>query len=301
MIRLRPVQMEDLDALLVLAEKSVGGITSLPPDRDLLRQKIEHQAHFFVLEETENGRVIGCSAIRSNKDGAEPFHVYQMEDGVLRLVRIVEPLSEISTLFLDHNYRKGGLGHLLSYARFLFIALHPERFRSRVVARMRGVLDEDGVPTFWKEVCAPLAPLAFEEADLRRYIDPEFVDGLGLPEVIESTHVTIGEPHETTKPAVRMLEHEGFTYCNHVDIFDAGPILECLVADLWTVRHRREGQVRIVDQVKGEPQLVGNHALDFRACLTPIEHGEEILLPREAAEALEVTDGERISYRETAA
>ena len=39
-----------------------------------------------------------------------------------------------------------------------------------------------------------------------------------------------------TMPARKMLEAEGLRYENHVDIFDAGPVLECHIADLRTVR-----------------------------------------------------------------
>ena len=42
-----------------------------------------------------------------------------------------------------------------------------------------------------------------------------------------------------------MLEAEGLRYENHVDIFDAGPVLECHIADLRTVRESVLVPVRI--------------------------------------------------------
>ena len=38
----------------------------------------------------------------------------------------------------------------------------------------------------------------------------------------ESAQQVIGEVHQNTAPAKRMLENEGFRYENYVDIFDAG-------------------------------------------------------------------------------
>ncbi|MFH7127688.1 arginine N-succinyltransferase [Klebsiella pneumoniae] len=53
------------------------------------------------------------------------------------------------TLFLDPQWRKEGNGYLLSKSRFLFMAAFRERFNEKVVAEMRGVIDEQGYSPFW--------------------------------------------------------------------------------------------------------------------------------------------------------
>jgi arginine N-succinyltransferase len=67
-----------------------------------------------------------------------------------------------------------------------------------------------------------------------------------------------------------MLETEGLRYENHVDIFDAGPVLECHIADLRTVRESVLVPVEIVGTTAVAPQdgpksMVSNTSLgDFR-------------------------------------
>jgi len=46
----------------------------------------------------------------------------------------------------------------------------------------------------------------------------------------------IGKTHDNTRPAVAMLESEGFRYEGYVDIFDAGPAIECETSKIRAVR-----------------------------------------------------------------
>ena len=235
MKRLRPVRESDLDDLVALAKMSSGGITSFPPDRELLAEKITELSHFFALEDLSTGKVIGCSAVRAQMEGGGP--------------------SELSTLFLHPDHRSGGLGRLLSYGRFIYIAVHLDAFEPTIVARIRGLPD----------------------------------------------HPQFGKPHPNSLPAVRMLEREGFTFQGDVDETDLGPWLECATDKLWTVQHLRSAPAHIVDHVDGGAQVVAAETDQFRACLAPIEENGDISIPREAAEALEIADGDTLFYREEAA
>lgn len=51
----------------------------------------------------------------------------------------------------------------------------------------------------------------------------------------ETARAAIGEVHADTLPARAMLEQEGFRYEGYVDIFDAGPTLECFRDDIGAV------------------------------------------------------------------
>ena len=95
-----------------------------------------------------------------------------------------------------------------------------------------------------------------------------------------------------------MLETEGLRYENHVDIFDAGPVLECHIADLRTVRESVLAKVRIGERlVAGDARsLVSNTSLDdFRCGATSgiPEDGTFLLTPDEAA-ALRVDQGDTV-------
>jgi len=77
MFVLRPAELTDLPQIESIAAKSAIGITSLPPDRDRLTDKITNsrysfasevdlpgeEAYFFVLENANTGEIVGTSAI----------------------------------------------------------------------------------------------------------------------------------------------------------------------------------------------------------------------------------------------
>jgi arginine N-succinyltransferase len=103
--------------------------------------------------------------------------------------------------------------------------------------------------------------------------------------------------HKDTAPARKMLEAEGLRYENHVDIFDAGPVLECHIADLRTVRESVLARVKIGERASSDAKsLVSNTQLDdFRCGATTgaIEDGAFMLSAEEAA-ALRVGDGDEV-------
>lgn len=73
--------------------------------------------------------------------------------------------SELCTLFLDPKWRKEGNGYLLSKSRFLFMAAFRERFNEKVVAEMRGVIDEHGYSPFWESLGKRFFAMEFSRAD----------------------------------------------------------------------------------------------------------------------------------------
>jgi arginine N-succinyltransferase len=106
----------------------------------------------------------------------------------------------------------------------------------------------------------------------------------------------VGLTHRDTMPARKMLEAEGLRYENHVDIFDAGPVLECHVVDLRTVRESVLAKVRIGERAAQEEArcLVSNTLLEDFCCGAapgaPLD-GVFVLSAREAA-ALRVQEGD---------
>ncbi|MGE8509267.1 MAG: arginine N-succinyltransferase, partial [Paraburkholderia terricola] len=117
----------------------------------------------------------------------------------------------------------------------------------------------------------------------------------------EEAQQCVGLTHSDTIPARRMLESEGLRYENHVDIFDAGPVLECHISDLRTVRESVVVPVEIADVPAGAPQdaprsLVSNTSLgDFRvgAAAGVPQDGVFRLCAAEAA-ALDVKAGDPV-------
>lgn len=333
MKRIRPITPHDLPALLEMATTSSGGISSLPPDRDWLRQKIEASqsafsstpqtpgdaSYLFVLEETQNQQAVGCCGIHAKAGGAHPLYVYQPETmtvssaqlgisnriEVLQLHQITDGPSEVCTLFLMPRHRRGGLGYLLSLSRFLFMALHPHRFQPRVLVSLRGVLTERGESPFWEAVCRPFFGLDFPSANRYRYKDPTFIADLAPPFPLcplllpQRIREILGKTHRNTRGARRMLTGEGFTLNGHIDPLDGGPFLDADQCEIRTAKLRQTGQLARIhpNRNQGHNYLICNHRLAFRSCLgsLTVDPNGEIALGQSTAEALQVEVGDPVS------
>lgn len=188
MMVIRPVEPGDLPGLLKLAAETGGGLTSLPVDEATLAARIarsqqtwrgelpkSEQGYVFVLEESESGAVVGICAIEVAVGLNDPWYNYRVGTQVhaskeLNVYQALPTLflsndhtgsSELCTLFLDPQWRKEGNGYLLSKSRFLFMAAFRERFNEKVVAEMRGVIDEQGYSPFWRAWANAFSPWSF--------------------------------------------------------------------------------------------------------------------------------------------
>ena len=70
----------------------------------------------------------------------------------------------------------------------------------------------------------------------------------------EAARAAIGEVHSDTEPARKLLEQEGFRYEGYVDIFDAGPTLECFRDDIDAVRRSAVFPVSLGEDGSGARQ-----------------------------------------------
>jgi arginine N-succinyltransferase len=335
MIVVRAVKTDDLDALVSLAQETGPGLTTFKPDRDALAARIEraqrtmqgrapaHEAgYFFVMEDTATGDVAGVCGIEVQVGLEQPFYNYRVstvvhasqELGVwtkMSLLNISHDLTgyaEVCSLFLSPRYRAHGVGGLLSRSRFMFVAQFRECFPERLCAELRGHFDADGTSPFWRAVGSHFYQIDFNAADylsahgrksflaelMPRY--PVYADLLP-----SEAQAVIGITHRDTAPARKMLEAEGLRYQNHVDIFDAGPVLECHINDLRTVRESRVvpvviGEVQASDAGEGggARSLVSNTSMEgFRVGIAPgVVADGAMRLSLDDAAALEVREGD---------
>ena len=333
MIVVRVVQTGDVDALVSLAQETGPGLTTFKPDRDALAARIERSrrtlegraapgeaGYFFVMEESKTGDIAGVCGIETQVGLEQPFYNYRVstvvhasqELGVwtrmsaLNISHDLTGYAEVCSLFLSPRYRTGGVGGLLSRSRFRFIAQFRDRFPERICAELRGHFDEDGTSPFWRAVGSHFYQIDFNAADylsshgrksflaelMPRY--PVYVDLLP-----QDAQDAVGLTHRDTLPARKMLEAEGLRYQNHVDIFDAGPVLECHVNDLRTVRESVVVPVAIgvPDARDDAPRsLVSNTSLgDFRVGVAPgvVANGSFVLSADDAV-ALDVKAGDPV-------
>jgi arginine N-succinyltransferase len=335
---LRPAREDDVPAVVALAGAVTGGMTTLPADARHLEATVHEsvsafgrpvtraggERYLFVLEERPSGALAGVSAAVARVGGFDPFYTYEVRDEpvahvvpgdrrvkVLHLRRDHKGPSELCSLVLSAAYRGRGLGRLLSLGRLLFMQAFPERFAPRVIAELRGWLDDDGRSPFWEAVGRHFFDSDFRQAD--------FLSGLGEKDFIEDTmpripiyvpllpaevRDVIGRAHRDAEPARRMLEGEGFRFADEVDIFDAGPLL---AADLPAVRAVREAREAVVGALADQPppggrRLVANGRLDFRAALGGMADlpGGRVALARATAELLEVRPGDTVTFVDAA-
>ena len=271
----RPVSEDDLDALLALAHLAGGGMTNLPPDRAVLAEKIawsqksldaditapDNEYYMVVLEDAE-GQVIGTASLFSRLGAIWPFYSYKtnrvthvsrdlgrtFSTRLLHLVNDFDGASEVGGLFLHPDARNGhGYGAMLARSRYLFIALHRARFAERLVAELRGWV-EDGQSPFWQAVAGPFFGGDFAEADLYNAVHgnqfiadlmpryPIYITMLPTP-----AREAIGRPHPGSAPAMKMLLNEGFIDDGYCDIFDGGPTIHARTEAVATIR---DAQIR---------------------------------------------------------
>jgi arginine N-succinyltransferase len=330
----RPVELGDLDRLLELAELTSFGLTTLPKDRALLEKRVkasrrsfQHlddeepglQSFLFVIENLAARQVMGTSGILSKVGGFEPFYSYRIhisvhdsrmlnvrkEIPVLHLDEDHDGPCEIGSLFLHPDGRREGNGRVLSLSRFLFMAEYPRLFDPDVIAEMRGVIDDQGRSPFWDALGKHFFDLEFPKADYLSIVNKEFIGDLMprypiyIPLLPPEAQAAIGEVHELTRPARKLLESEGFVYRNHVDIFEAGPMLHAQCDQIRSVRESRTANViRVSGNSTGEPEyLLASRSDGFRCCrgaLQFMENGVEIAAP--VAEALKVSTGDPLRY-----
>lgn len=337
MFFVRPIARDDLPAVLALSERTGHGLTTLPANRDRLASRIDRsvasfagtasraeECYVFVLVEAAARRVVGISAIEAAVGLAEPWYNYRVGTLVhasralgvytaaptLFLTNDHTGHSELCSLFLDHAYRHAKNGPLLSKSRLLFAAEFASRFAPKLIAELRGPVDADGRSPFWEGLGRHFFAMEYTTADYLTGIGQKSFVAELMPRhpiytalLPDAARAAIGAVHADTRAARAMLEQEGFRYEGCVDIFDAGPTLECFRDDVRAVRGSRVLPVQIGE---GDPVpddlsqdilwLAANRRFEgFRALLAraPAHLDRFPLLPHAAGE-LGVGEGDEI-------
>lgn len=300
--RVRPVRSNDFAAIYEMAKLTGGGFTNLPADKGALVDKIDRSRaafgkaenapgddmYMFVLEDPAAGLVRGTCQVFSMVGQRQPFYSYRLSTltqhspelgrtfraEMLSLTTDYEGCSEVGGLFLHPESRAGGLGMLLARSRYLFIRQHRARFADRVLAELRGVMDAAGGSPFWDAVAGRFFGMNFQEADAFNGMHgTRFISDL-MPKtpiytamLAESARNVMGVPHPSGRAAMRMLEAEGFTHEDYIDIFDGGPTVEAETDRLRTIRETADLTFAGVDdQAKGKTMLVAAGKLTGFAC-----------------------------------
>ncbi|RAP27538.1 arginine N-succinyltransferase [Candidatus Marinamargulisbacteria bacterium SCGC AG-333-B06] len=252
----RPIELKDLEDVYELSLEAKHGLSTLPKDKELLAEKIQKsvdsfhhhvgrpsdELYVFVLVDLTTKKVVGLSGILANVGHYDSFYTYQRGEcyhkdskhssathQVLTLSKEPFHASELCTLYLHPRYRHCGAGRFLSLVRFLYMASHGDRFRSTLIAELRGISNDDGSCPFWDVVMKPFFEMTFFEADEMSQKSRDFI-GEYIPKtpiyidlLPHSVQAIIGQVHPLTVAAERLLISEGFSKTDYLDIFDSGP------------------------------------------------------------------------------
>jgi arginine N-succinyltransferase len=331
--RIRAARTSDLQPLYEMAKLTGGGFTNLPPDRKSLTAKLAKSAAAFardeekidddlfvlVLENIETGDVRGTCQLFSQVGLKWPFYSYRIgaltqhsvelartfRADMLSLSTDLEGSSEVGGLFLHPSERAGGLGMLIARSRYLFIRAHRARFADRILAELRGLIDEAGGSPFWDGIAGRFFGMSFRDADEFNAIHGnQFIADL-MPKhpiytamLTETARLAIGQPHPSGRAAMRMLENEGFEFENYVDIFDGGPTMTARTDQIKTVREAVESEITAIKDGGATKMLAACGQLaDFTAAYVQADSSEGgITIDSAGATALGVKIGDTVTH-----
>lgn len=334
MLIVRPVMPTDLDDLMELAILSGPGFTSLPEDPDVLSERLDISQKSFrgelpredawytlMLEDSTTGDIDGIGSVKATVGLKRPFFSFRLVNNIVQspsinvrlnhqtlvLVNECSGWTEVGSLFLKADRRRGGAGRLLAQSRYMLIGAEPDMFADTVLAELRGVFTPDGSCPFWDHVAHKFFPMTFDDADrMTGSTDKQFILDLAPRHPIyvellpEPARNVIGKVHPQGIPAMALLESEGFRPNGLVDIFDAGPTVTCGRDHIRTVRDARVLKVSIGNDIQAElPALIStDNIASFRAVRVKADiHDDVVVMTDDAAHALKVKTGDTVRVK----
>lgn len=328
---------KDLPSLLKLSAMLPPGMTSMPFDKStwekklaLVQESIQSEkkteteaVYLLVLEDPEVGEIVGTAGIVAGVGLTRPFYNYKLTkeskfsealdiratSNLLNLVNDFTGETELISLFLMPDYRKNNIGQFLSRCRYLFMSDFPERFNDIVFAEIRGWLNDSEKSPFWEHLGKKFFNLPFAKADFISAVNgSQFISDL-MPRfpvyqelLAEEAVEVIGKAHKDSVPAQKLLEREGFSYQGTIDIFDAGPVMECDRANIESIKNASTVVVsELVDQFAENDEapkciLSNKHLSDYKLIMAPVQFNGEnsASISRNDADLLGVTVGSEI-------
>jgi len=245
MVFLRSVEKRDFRAVLALAKELNS--YNLPFDRRMIRNLIETSIrsfqgkvprtkakYLFVIEDYPSKEIFGASLVIAQQGTSQSPHIYFEKDrSYLKFGATKDGPTEIGGLVLKRPYRrrKEKFGKQLSWVRFLYMALHPERFGKRVLAEFLPPLKKGKGSLFWDALGRRFTGLSYREADRLSVYTKEFVFDLFPKKVTiaflpKRVQWLLGEVAPEARPACRMLKQIGFHQTTRIEPFDGGPYYE---------------------------------------------------------------------------
>ncbi|WP_232428923.1 arginine N-succinyltransferase [Aromatoleum toluclasticum] len=301
---------ESIDASRATIARSLRSLAGEASDAE--------RSYLLLLENTARGEVAGCVQLVCSIGLDQPFYDYRLGKivhsssrlkswrchDVLYLCNDLTGCSELHSLYVRRDTRGQGGAALLTKAAQLFIATRPAEFAPRTIIEMHGVRDPDDTSPFWEAVGRHFFKVDQRGAERlvaqgRKAFIAELMPKhpVYLSLLPDNAQATVGGIHPVVAGLVPLLEQDGFHFENHVDIFDAGMVLEAHTRTLNGVANSRELVVEAGEATAGAQSwwLAGGEGEGFRvAAGAGALAGECLSLPSEALRRLGMTAGGKV-------
>lgn len=231
-----PHDPREIAPIIDHSERSFAGEVADPNKRE----------YRFVLLDLHEQRAVGTSLVVAQLGRRDAPYIYfqvrteerysqsldrHFVHPVLSIGYSYDGPTEIGGLVMHPDSRrvKEKLGLQISYVRFLFIAMHRERFQDQLLAELLPPLEPDGTSHLWEAVGRRFTDMTYREADRLSKRNKEFIRTLFPGGDIYATlladdaQAVIGKVGPQTKGVEKMLRRVGFRYVDRVDPFDGGP------------------------------------------------------------------------------
>jgi arginine N-succinyltransferase len=308
-----PHDADSVAEILDLSLRSFSGAIKDPRRREFV----------FVLEDLQARRIIGTSKILAQLGRRDAPYIFldviaeekysptldrHFVHTVLRLGHAYEGPTEIGGLIVLPEFRMAPerVGMMISYVRFLFMAMHRGLFRNEVVAELLPPLLPDGTSHLWEALGRKFTDMSYSEADRLSKRNKEFIKSLFpsgdvyvslLP---RDAQEVIGKVGRETRGVEKMLRRIGFQYCNRIDPFDGGPHFRAATDEILLVRRTHRGPVKPVADFEGQRAIVATDLREapfFRATSSPIRFDDDgtVLVPQAVFDFLDVAEGSEVA------
>ena len=273
MIILREVEEKDiggLEHLSALAAEKHPGFLNVPSDSAGWKEKVRFSQksfagtlsakqigkYIFVAEDVKAHQIVGVSMVSAQHGTPDSPHFYfevgseqkfsetintGFIHGTLKLKVEADGPTEIGGLLVDPTARNNSeerIGRQISFVRFLYIGMHKEKFRKRILAELLPPLTKRGKSPLWEAVGRRFTNMDYWEADYLSAKNKEFILSLFPSGKIyvsllpAEARNAIGKVSKDTEPVMHMLKKIGFKYHNQVDPFDGGPHLTAAIEEI---------------------------------------------------------------------
>ena len=226
---------------------------------------------------------------------------------VLHLVNDFTGATELASLYLLPEFRVPNAGRFLSKSRFMMLHQFPERFHQLIFAELRGWVDKHGRSPFWEGLGEKFFKVPFHRADFVSAVNgSQFISDL-MPKypvyldlLPESAQKVVGACNDNSIPAKRLLEQEGFQWKKYVDIFDAGPSMQCdrqHIEILKKAKHCKiTGTHKKPIDAKAQHYILSNGNLEnYKIALSPLEVDDhKVVMPEDLLKSLDLSVGDSI-------